>query len=434
MKCLEKDRGRRYPTAAALVDDIHCYLSNRPVSASPPSVSYRIGKLIRRNRLAFAAGAAMAVTLAFAAAFSSVMYFKERAAREQAVASDDRTGQAMNLFVEIVAGAGTSFNDVDPVLLQALLDRADSTTDAAQALNNIGLELRQRRRFAEAERFQQQTLKILNRRIPEDAPEKAMAYNNLALTQTDQGKFALAQENYKKGIEIGGRVWKTEPWNLARLEANQGMALRLEGRLNDARRVLEAALQRRRGSLGDRHVDVAESELRLGELARDEGDPASAQVRLENALHIWRQNPASPPAAVFGATIELADMHLASGDYAKARDLSADVLQFAEGRDPDAWETGYTRSVLGGAYLGLGEYEKAGKLLRQAYDGMLPYLDSSPVATRYYFRTALMRLINYSRAVKDDNLAARWQMALQALEELFSAKLKAANDDSAVSQ
>jgi eukaryotic-like serine/threonine-protein kinase len=434
MKCLEKDRGRRYPTAAALVDDIQCYLSNKPVSASPPSLSYRIGKLIRRNRLAFAAGAAMSLTLAFAAAFSSVMYFKERAAREKAVASDDRTGQTMNLFVEIVAGAGTSFIDVDPLLLQDLLNRADSTTDAAQALNNIGLELRQRRRFAEAERFQQQTLKILNHRIPGDVPEKAMAYNNLALTQTDQGKFAAAQQNFKKGLEIGERVWKTEPWNLAKLETNQGMALRLEGRFSDAREVLETALQRRQESLGNRHVDIAESELRLGELDRDEGDPAAAQMRLENALQIWRQNPASPPAAVYGATIELADALLASANYAKAKELAAGVLQFAERRDPDAWETAYTRTVLGGAYLGLGEKEKAGKLLREGYEGMLPYLESSTVATRSYFRTALVRLIEYSRAIKDDNLAAIWQATLQKLDESFAAKLKAASEDSTTTQ
>lgn len=53
MKALEKDRRRRYETAASLADDIHRFLLNEPVVARPPSNAYKLQKLIRRNRLAF---------------------------------------------------------------------------------------------------------------------------------------------------------------------------------------------------------------------------------------------------------------------------------------------------------------------------------------------------------------------------------------------
>lgn len=59
MKALEKDRKRRYQTASGFAADVERYLSNEPVVARPPSVAYRFSKLLRRNRLTFAAIAAV---------------------------------------------------------------------------------------------------------------------------------------------------------------------------------------------------------------------------------------------------------------------------------------------------------------------------------------------------------------------------------------
>jgi serine/threonine protein kinase len=65
MKCLEKDRSRRYETANALAQDVERYLRDQPVQACPPSAAYRFRKFARRNRSAFlvtsvAAGSAVA--------------------------------------------------------------------------------------------------------------------------------------------------------------------------------------------------------------------------------------------------------------------------------------------------------------------------------------------------------------------------------------
>ena len=57
MKCLEKDRTRRYETASGLAVDLKRHLNNEPVVARPPSTAYRIQKAIRRNKISFAAGA-----------------------------------------------------------------------------------------------------------------------------------------------------------------------------------------------------------------------------------------------------------------------------------------------------------------------------------------------------------------------------------------
>ena len=52
MKCLEKDRGRRYETANGVGTEIERFLKNEPVIARPPSTLYRLQKSVRRNKIA----------------------------------------------------------------------------------------------------------------------------------------------------------------------------------------------------------------------------------------------------------------------------------------------------------------------------------------------------------------------------------------------
>lgn len=56
MKCLEKERVRRYQKANDLACDVTRYLSDEPVGACPPSVSYRLRKFLRRNRVVITTG------------------------------------------------------------------------------------------------------------------------------------------------------------------------------------------------------------------------------------------------------------------------------------------------------------------------------------------------------------------------------------------
>ena len=59
MKCLEKDRTRRYDTANGLAADLKRHLTNEPVLARPPSTTYKFLKFARRNKSAFAAASAV---------------------------------------------------------------------------------------------------------------------------------------------------------------------------------------------------------------------------------------------------------------------------------------------------------------------------------------------------------------------------------------
>lgn len=113
MKALEKDRQRRYETADGLAMDVLRYIENEPVMARPPSRVYRLQKLVRRNRAAFAGAAVVSLALLASATLSTWMFFRERTARleqerlrlEQArmhKAEEDREklSEAMILFVQ----------------------------------------------------------------------------------------------------------------------------------------------------------------------------------------------------------------------------------------------------------------------------------------------------------------------------------------------
>ena len=55
-KAMEKDRTRRYATAKDLADDVERHLSNEPVEAGPPSVTYKFRKFAQRHRVGMLVG------------------------------------------------------------------------------------------------------------------------------------------------------------------------------------------------------------------------------------------------------------------------------------------------------------------------------------------------------------------------------------------
>jgi WD40 repeat protein len=88
MKALEKDRNRRYDTASNFAADLQRYIADEAVQACPPSVRYRLGKFVRRNKasLTLAATVATAMILALVVlAISNVWVISERDQKAQAL-------------------------------------------------------------------------------------------------------------------------------------------------------------------------------------------------------------------------------------------------------------------------------------------------------------------------------------------------------------
>src|SRR5271154_1769982 len=90
MKCLEKDRTRRYETANGLAADLKRHLNNEPVVARPPSTAYRFQKAFRRNKLVFAAGTAIAATLLLGIIASTSQAIRATHAKREALAAKEQ--------------------------------------------------------------------------------------------------------------------------------------------------------------------------------------------------------------------------------------------------------------------------------------------------------------------------------------------------------
>jgi len=88
MRCLEKDRTRRYETANGLAADLERHLTNEPVVARPPSTTYRLQKAFRRNKIAFVTGAAITATLVIGLILSLWMFYRASQAYQRAVAAE----------------------------------------------------------------------------------------------------------------------------------------------------------------------------------------------------------------------------------------------------------------------------------------------------------------------------------------------------------
>lgn len=97
MKALEKDRNRRYGTANELGKDVNCFLNDEPISAGPPSMRYRVYKLLHKHRGKVLIGMLLLATVVTGAIVSSVGWYRAYREKLRADLAVDKA-QAINAF------------------------------------------------------------------------------------------------------------------------------------------------------------------------------------------------------------------------------------------------------------------------------------------------------------------------------------------------
>jgi eukaryotic-like serine/threonine-protein kinase len=128
MKCLEKDRTRRYETANGLAADLQRFLTNEPVVARPPTTLYRLHKAFRRNQLVFTAAAAVALALTLGAVVST--WQAVRATRAQRDATDHLRSARQNLYAAHMNLAQQALEEGNTRWALDLLERYRDTEDS----------------------------------------------------------------------------------------------------------------------------------------------------------------------------------------------------------------------------------------------------------------------------------------------------------------
>ncbi|MGA2258532.1 MAG: serine/threonine-protein kinase, partial [Thermoguttaceae bacterium] len=134
MRCLEKQRDRRYETANGLARDIQRYLVDEPVEARPPSAAYRLRKFIRRNK-----GRVIAACLVLLALIAGIVgtSWQMVVAERQRKAADDARAVAENEKDQKErerARADDERRRADAKAAEALTERDRANKSAAAAL------------------------------------------------------------------------------------------------------------------------------------------------------------------------------------------------------------------------------------------------------------------------------------------------------------
>jgi len=168
MMAMEKDRQHRYGSADALAADLWRYLHDEPVMARPSSRRYRLRRLVRRNKVVFAAGSMVLATLIAGLGTSTWMFLREKQARHAQMRLRSETeaaravetqlrGQAEAREACAQAAVKLSYGQIEQadLLLAAIPnDRVPSSLEAADAFRKVGEWHRQAGRIQQAaERF-----------------------------------------------------------------------------------------------------------------------------------------------------------------------------------------------------------------------------------------------------------------------------------------
>ncbi|MDO8541057.1 MAG: serine/threonine-protein kinase [Opitutaceae bacterium] len=330
MRCLEKDRSRRYETANGLAMDIQRHLRNEPVSARPPSTAYLLGKVIRRHRLAFGAGAALTLCLAAGFAVSTSLYLAEREAVErareaEAIARDEKTraeaAQANEARLRAEAEAGKQhalaaqreaarraqlagvmtgmLKDIGLLLAlgggnrpaqhelleQAtarkaeLVDQPDVAAAVDEALGGLYFNLGE---FSRAEALFGEALQLRRRTHGENAPEVAQTLNHLGLLYSGRSNWAKAEEAHRQALELQRRHFGAEDPQVARTLSTLGWVQAQQARLGEAELNLRLALEQERKFKS--RGNVAANLTRLGSILTQAGRLPEAEQTLREAV------------------------------------------------------------------------------------------------------------------------------------------------------
>jgi serine/threonine protein kinase len=404
MKCLEKDRTRRYETANGLALDLQRYLNNEPITARPPSSTYRFWKLVRRNKLAFGAAATVSLALLLGIIATSLglsWALRERAAAETQAARSDQVAQFMK---DMLKGVGPSrAMGRDTVMLREILDQTAKRLDTdlkgqpeveADLRETLGLVYTQLAEYDKADAMLRETLRIRTGIYGPDNLAVASVLNRLGDLYLLQARLDDTEAAYRRALATERKLLGDD--SLEAAESLQGLAavLRIAPATQaeaeaDDREVLRV----RRKLLGNENVEVATALVQLGQaLARQEKFPEAEESQRE-ALAIRRKllgNDHPDTAKVLdylGIAVE------GQGKYLEAEAIFNEALAIQRkvfaGDHPDIAEGLY---YLGGMQRQMHKYTEAEASFRESIRILDRTFPDHPIRTR-----ALSSLLNMLR-------------------------------------
>ncbi len=337
MRCLEKDRTRRYATATGLAKDIARHLANEPIEARPAGAGYRFAKLVRRNRLAFAAGTAVVLALVAGTVVSTWQAVRanraERVARAVAdFLQDDLLSQA-NSFTQAEA-----FTDAEPdpdLKVRTALERA------AAAVGE---------RFANDPLVEAEVRQVIGE-----------AFKGIGLAESG---VAQLQRAHALQIDLRGA---SAPQTL-RVAFSLAVCLLDAGRMEDAADLAATVLAARR-QRGDDENALIEAIGLLADLRNQQGRAEEAEQLMREALARRDAQTGEAPRRRIDTLKVLGNVLYSAGKYEEAATGMREVLAFRrETLGPDHPDTFIAINDLAATERALGHFEQSLALQREGYE------------------------------------------------------------------
>jgi len=347
MKALEKDRARRYETANGLAADIKRHLENEPVIARPPSVSYRLQKSFRRNRLAFATCGIVAAALLLGVMGSTW----------QAVRATKAEKLAEHRLAEVAAER----------------DAKEEARKEAEAISTILTQVfispspyRDGRTITVAETLSNATQK-LETELADQPARRAKLLSAIGATYYGLGLFYDAISLQEKARDY--YLAASGPESLDTLVATRRVAnLYTEvGRLDEAIKLLEQVLTLSRKALGPEHPETINVMQILAGTYNNAGRRDEALKLREESLALSRKVNGPENGITIELMEELAISHLQMGHLRESIPLGEQVLALsAKVLGPEHRQTLRCMYSLGASYYADGRRDAALKLWEQA--------------------------------------------------------------------
>ena len=201
MKALEKDRRRRYATAAEFAADIRRFLAEEPIAARPPSLGYQFGKLARRNKVALTTASLVLLALVSGTAISVWQAIQATSARAEA----DSLRQKAVDFSDRLKEANV------------LLDNARANADEGNFPSALS-------DYARAAQLQ---------------PEHYLVWSGRGSLYARLGLWRLAAEDYAKALKLGAPANNPSWWGVPQLCLYAGEADAYQASCRALKRQLE---------------------------------------------------------------------------------------------------------------------------------------------------------------------------------------------------
>jgi tetratricopeptide (TPR) repeat protein/predicted Ser/Thr protein kinase len=342
-RALEKDKTRRYGSAAELAADIRRYLEDRPIAAKPASTSYQLRKFARRNKVLVTGTFAVFLTLIVGVVVSTWQAVRARRAEVRAQA-ETATAQAVVDFLQNDLLAQASANKQagpktkpDPDLkVRTALDRAAERIEGkfakqpeveAEIRQTIGQTYYDLGLYPEGRKQLEQALTLRRRVLGPDNPKTIETMLSLGLTALLQDKYAEAEEIDNRALEISRRVLGPEnPVTLKCTSAVVNLYL-AQHKAAQTEALAKQALEISRRVLGPEHPDTLYAAGNLAASYAGQGKYAQDAALLAPVLEISRRvlGPEHPETLNYMRGLSYA--YLMQGKEALADEMDQQLLQ-----------------------------------------------------------------------------------------------------------